>query len=597
MASNSNSNYKAKVGSLKSPQATNKTKTASTQNQTKAASMPKTTTTSCAPSATTYKQTPTSTQATQQGKTAFQDRYDRNAEKGLELTDLIKREKEKAGITTNQGTTIAQNYETPQKKATNPAAINYSSLNSNTITGNRGNTSKKEIPSSYYNNANYSMPKKDGGYYSSPNYSMPKNAITSIKTKIDTSNINNYNSVYNSNGVELFNIDTDPIKNQKINVENIDLSKISISASDAQNSNFKKVNENIWKNADLNITKREDGTFIIKNGTEAIGFTTKEGLNGLFTDQKNNTTGQQNNPNNKPKTNNYTNPSTLNAPYDPTLIKLNELDTKRLSATEEGAYTGNFTNLNLAAYDTSKLHYEVNENGTVSIINNGKTIGYTDIFGIPERKNTKYNDNSPVMDYLVNTNANHSITSVGDLTQQYLRDNIRSLDPHANLGGDYEERLARFQELFPTITSASSPYVSRSAADAQMETIEVPIWDGEKRTTMKLTVHNKLVENYKGAFSELADMKYRVNPSTTAAYVYRNTQGTSGSGGRLSDHSFGGAFDLNWDVNPIQYGKNTSSSDRVITDEVAGVMNKYGFTWGGDWSGEKDYMHFSYTGS
>ena len=142
----------------------------------------------------------------------------------------------------------------------------------------------------------------------------------------------------------------------------------------------------------------------------------------------------------------------------------------------------------------------------------------------------------------------------------------------------------------------SNPYVSRSVADSQMERIEVPIWDGEKETTMNLTVHNKLVENYKGAFSELADMKYRVDPSTTAAYVYRNTQGTSGSGGRLSDHSFGGAFDLNWDVNPIQYGRNTSSSDRVITEDVAEVMNKYGFTWGGDWNGEKDYMHFSYTG-
>ena len=234
MASNSNSNYKAKTGSLKSPQTKKQTTSTSTQKQTNT---------------------------------------------------------QKQNKTYNKSTTPTSQT---QKKTTNPATYNY---NNNTTTTtkkqNNNNNYKQQKNTSYYNNVNYSMPKKDGGYYSSPNYSMPKNTITSIKTKINTpiyytSNINKYNT-YNSNNIELFNIETGTIENLKIKVEDIDLSRISASAYNAQNSDFVKVNEAIWKSADLNITEREDGTFLIKNGDVPIGFTDEKGLDSLLNGKNNET--------------------------------------------------------------------------------------------------------------------------------------------------------------------------------------------------------------------------------------------------------------------------------------------------------------------
>ena len=532
-----------------------------------------------------------------------------NSNSGYTATKGSTNPKSKTTNSTQQKNNTASSYKstTSQSKSTKQTT-NYT----NTCSGNKS-VKNNNTSSSYKSTISQNNSTKP-----TTNYTNTCGGIVSIKNNIDNKYrpTTNYNASYTNNGNTTETLSM--FDRTKIGYDYFDLNMIAFSAENANNEKYSSVNEEIWKNADLNITQRDDGTFLIRNGDVPIGFTTKKGLSSLFKTEQNKPSSSNNqkysnaqnnyasNSNaqnnytsnyNAPKlNNNYTYNSNINEPYDPTRINLNEIDYKRLSATEEGAYTGNFTNLNLSAYKNSKINYKVNENGTVSIINNGKTIGYTDIFGISQDKNTKYNENSsPLMDYLVNTNANHSITSVGDLTRQYMRENIRSLDPQANIYGT-QESLERFQELFPSIKSQYNPYVSSSEAHAQMETIEVPIWDGEKETTMNLTVHNKLKENYIGAFSELADMKYRVNPSTTAAFVYRSTQGTTGSGGRLSDHSFGGAFDLNWDVNPIVSGKNYNTSDRVITKEVAEVMNKYGFSWGGDWNGEKDYMHFSYTG-
>ena len=259
MASNSNSNYKAKAGSLKSPQV--KKQNSSTGTQKQASNQKQNSSAGTQKQASNQKQNPsTGTQITQQ----FQTKY---------------------GTPSKPKT---------QKKATNPAATNYSKLNNSASATTKKQNNNNQKTASYYNNVNYSMPKKDGGYYSSPNYSMPKNTITSIKTKINTpvyytSNINTYNNTYNSNNVELFNVETGTIENLKIKAEDIDLSRISASAYNAQNSNFVRVNEDVWKSADLNITEREDGTFLIKNGDVPIGFTDAKGLDSLLNGKNNGT--------------------------------------------------------------------------------------------------------------------------------------------------------------------------------------------------------------------------------------------------------------------------------------------------------------------
>lgn len=57
----------------------------------------------------------------------------------------------------------------------------------------------------------------------------------------------------------------------------------------------------------------------------------------------------------------------------------------------------------------------------------------------------------------------------------------------------------------------------------------------------------------------------------------------------LSTHSWGIAFDINWDKNPV--------SSKLITDipeEFVQVFVQDGWDWGGNWKDTKDSMHFQF---
>lgn len=57
----------------------------------------------------------------------------------------------------------------------------------------------------------------------------------------------------------------------------------------------------------------------------------------------------------------------------------------------------------------------------------------------------------------------------------------------------------------------------------------------------------------------------------------------------LSTHSWGCAFDVNWDKNPV--------AKKLITDlppEWVAAFTEQGWNWGGGWTGTKDAMHFQY---
>ena len=126
---------------------------------------------------------------------------------------------------------------------------------------------------------------------------------------------------------------------------------------------------------------------------------------------------------------------------------------------------------------------------------------------------------------------------------------------------------------------------------AYMQTITVPIWDGTQETTMNLRVNKYLVDNYQAVFKELTELKFPILTSETAAYVYRTVR----SSGRLSDHGFGSAIDVNWTHNP-QYGY-PDNTQYGITEDVIKAFAKQGFYWGGDWSTDSlDPMHFSWCG-
>ena len=104
-------------------------------------------------------------------------------------------------------------------------------------------------------------------------------------------------------------------------------------------------------------------------------------------------------------------------------------------------------------------------------------------------------------------------------------------------------------------------------------------------------------------FGEPGDDNLSMAANNTSAFNYRYVTGTN----NLSRHSYGAAIDINPMLNPYIDG------DRIVPEngiryadrslDEAGMIDhddlcyklflQYGWTWGGDWSGDKDYQHFS----
>jgi len=100
-----------------------------------------------------------------------------------------------------------------------------------------------------------------------------------------------------------------------------------------------------------------------------------------------------------------------------------------------------------------------------------------------------------------------------------------------------------------------------------------------------------------------------IEADNTSAFNCRKATGSK----NWSRHSYGKAIDLNSIENPyisrsgriahkasLQYRKrvhrNDSAADRAVllkNDKAVKIFKKYGWKWGGDWSGVKDYQHFS----
>jgi hypothetical protein len=67
-----------------------------------------------------------------------------------------------------------------------------------------------------------------------------------------------------------------------------------------------------------------------------------------------------------------------------------------------------------------------------------------------------------------------------------------------------------------------------------------------------------------------------------------------GSKTTLSNHSFGTAFDINAQWNPI--GKPPAAEGKLgCLYRIVPVVNKHGFYWGGHYSSRPDGMHFEYS--
>ncbi|WP_299117714.1 lysozyme family protein [uncultured Eubacterium sp.] len=149
----------------------------------------------------------------------------------------------------------------------------------------------------------------------------------------------------------------------------------------------------------------------------------------------------------------------------------------------------------------------------------------------------------------------------------------------------------------------SNPPISATEAQKYLTTISVPIInENGKKTTMNLTVHARLATEFKAVFEDMVKAKFRIKASETCAYVWKNIIGT----GTVSQHSYGLAIDINWNDNPCFYNTNVDvtkgyggyrpgKNKYSVTQKVIKIWKSHGFYWGGDWSGKKDTMHFSYT--
>jgi hypothetical protein len=113
----------------------------------------------------------------------------------------------------------------------------------------------------------------------------------------------------------------------------------------------------------------------------------------------------------------------------------------------------------------------------------------------------------------------------------------------------------------------------------------------------------RLVSDYKGNDWQ------SIEADNTSAFNCRNATGSK----KWSKHSYGKAIDLNSIENPyisrsghiahkasLQYRKrlhkNQTSADKAVllrNDKAVKIFKKYGWKWGGDWHGVKDYQHFS----
>jgi len=113
----------------------------------------------------------------------------------------------------------------------------------------------------------------------------------------------------------------------------------------------------------------------------------------------------------------------------------------------------------------------------------------------------------------------------------------------------------------------------------------------------------RLVSDYKGNDWQ------SIESGNTSAFNCRNATGSK----KWSKHSYGKAIDINPIENPYisrsgrishkasekyrkRIHKNNTYPDKAIllkSDKATKVFEKYGWIWGGDWSGVKDYQHFS----
>ena len=161
----------------------------------------------------------------------------------------------------------------------------------------------------------------------------------------------------------------------------------------------------------------------------------------------------------------------------------------------------------------------------------------------------------------------------------------------------------KYNRVFP----GGVPFTTKAQADNNMKTIHVPVWQvdasGNKYANkLPLVVNLNLADEVMQIFTNIYNSPERFPIKDVGGYSFRNT-----AFGSVSHHSYGTCIDINFDENYYCYPSGEAITGSFwkpyenpfsITPDGSVVKNfkKYGWTWGGDWTNLKDYMHFSYLG-
>ena len=181
-------------------------------------------------------------------------------------------------------------------------------------------------------------------------------------------------------------------------------------------------------------------------------------------------------------------------------------------------------------------------------------------------------------------------------------------------------------EIKQRITGMSYPADDSDAAitydDLRYIRLRYYDFEGKEHSDGELIVNKKLAKEVTQIFYELFQAKYpftsirlvddfgqpgddtlSMEANNTSGFCYRQVTGSS----TLSRHSLGAAIDINPLYNPYIDGDRVAPENGAqYVDRTLGLPGmidhddlcyklfiQHGWTWGGDWSGDKDYQHFS----
>jgi hypothetical protein len=107
---------------------------------------------------------------------------------------------------------------------------------------------------------------------------------------------------------------------------------------------------------------------------------------------------------------------------------------------------------------------------------------------------------------------------------------------------------------------------------------------------IKLPVRSEIAPLVQRLVADLERQHGPFHPGQCWGFANRAIRGSS----TPSNHSWGLAIDLDAPSNPMT---TNPSAPHTIGSYASGMAARYGFRWGGDYVGRKDYMHFEFMGT